>query len=1207
MRKKFNFKRFALFLAAVICVSVFVFNGKEITYTSYKTIAKLLYGSNDVTLTLTKQDDTHSWSLSGQTILYTNTESNVTYYINIFKEGVVQPFELVDDTYVATLDSGSDYIVEVVTDSELNADPTDLCFDAFDGCLWLEEQQQDYQNGRKARSGELAFSENMDLNVTLRMKTMCDRVNCEISGMNVQMESAGGYVDAEHDNVWVNLYYGAVSTHVYDGEDSLTYATTTRYLGSIDSNTYEWIDERNWDDVDSVLINIDLLSNDEERAGILEWVQVQRLYNVEDQIMVYGVADEEYAEYGTIAWDTDLNTTIVSSGVTVSVEEVNIMGHMVRPYAVLVTGRIRSVNEQPMPGNTEYTITFGGTYDSENNEITYNVGGEDVVIDATPLAGLIVDDALVTNNKDAFALTIDNYDFGEMTAFAVSTIENDDFQTPLDVWYDSEHEEYILFFRPSDPQVMSLPSSFRVDILPGGNNQFEQNTIEFSLAEIEDNSALFDIDNDGGVDVIATVIGYDEFDSPFDVEIDSETKKFNYTRETFESVVTHYEYQDEEWVEVEDHVNGQRIREKILLSGYEIKDMDVWLYAEDYNSKLSPLNNDILTYEKVDEDYILTIESPYGWFPNTLKLAVTKKYEYPEDMNNFVSFTFEHDDTDVTVDENVVTFDLGEDTVNLVINSDNEAINIRPNLLEWNEPTTVEYHLDVKDLDEVEFSLVGFDPETMEITYDMSGARGVVNVIYEDEVYKVDFSNIVLNNWMDLRIDYISKETFDGRAYFVWVCGDNDYICYHYVTNLSGRTFLTNSEGLIILDDNGEPFQSFTINYIPVETLTDQSGHGIDFITLVNGTIENGVSDINSIKSANWVRAKDVEVAPGEFDNNLTKSDIFGISEEDFVALGCDEFAMPLMEIIAEHFESSPEEITQIIEETFGDDYDTVVTCFKGRLDLDPTGGVSGQNSNTTNGDRNFRATIYTEDYVGITFDASPLNYTFFPSYWDQVFFTDTRDITGSSEDYPIEYETYLLEPYLRFKTGAYSAHNIVSVEAINVSGKAVTIDNNEGIFTITFNSNYYDKVEFRLTDEAGNEYYLLVNRNLVNIWNRDDKVYFELYYPIDFMYDDFKVVATIYTREGESLEIINASAIEYEDTNFYIEEGTMYQSGGKNLFFSQYALDISEYEDIESIYFTVVLDDAFDDEDTYGGTFAGSGKGFMYIPEEEHNYGGEE
>ena len=286
-------------------------------------------------------------------------------------------------------------------------------------------------------------------------------------------------------------------------------------------------------------------------------------------------------------------------------------------------------------------------------------------------------------------------------------------------------------------------------------------------------------------------------------------------------------------------------------------------------------------------------------------------------------------------------------------------------------------------------------------------------------------------------------------------------------------------------------------------------------------------------------------------------------------------------------------EYTKALED---EDYD-----LKRAFLIDPTGAVDAKNTLCTNGDRTFRATIYDENaYEGITFETNEENYTYFLESWDPIFFSSTFDISGTTKASPLECSSYMLEPYLKFNVSENSLYDIASVTALDVNSGAVTITNNLGEYTIRFNSNYYDKVEFEVTDTEGNNYYFLVNRVISEVSDtyresRENsentvKTRFRLIYPEDTSYEDYETVATITYKDGT----VETRNVEASKVTMQVMDGsfvTDYEfEAGKGLRSAYYLTAVTG--DMSSVDYTVFKKGALDSTENYGGTFAGSNKG---------------
>lgn len=331
---------------------------------------------------------------------------------------------------------------------------------------------------------------------------------------------------------------------------------------------------------------------------------------------------------------------------------------------------------------------------------------------------------------------------------------------------------------------------------------------------------------------------------------------------------------------------------------------------------------------------------------------------------------------------------------------------------------------------------------------------------------------------------------------------------------------------------------SYDINYVSVYELTDESGKNNHYTF--------------GQEPANWVLASDMEEG-GAVKENLTKEYVFGDGQYDM------------------------------------------------GVQLDPCGAKSGAHSICTNGDRNFRATIYEEGYQAIKFDTSEDMVDFFPNFWDQTFYSSTVDISGTTLENPAVFETYLLNGEVFFSAGEHSSA-ITSVKPLGVDEDAIDVYNQDEQWAIWFRSNYYDHVVFEVIAEGGAKYYIRIARVTFNISDnfapgqKNKKVIASFYYPNgagwETNYESFDVIATKVKKDG-SRETAIVQAIDMVDP-LTGEMVTRDSDGGKNLRMSFYSVDIND--NVAGVYFTVVYKGALDSgKEFYNGTFSGSGKGIYY------------
>ena len=269
-------------------------------------------------------------------------------------------------------------------------------------------------------------------------------------------------------------------------------------------------------------------------------------------------------------------------------------------------------------------------------------------------------------------------------------------------------------------------------------------------------------------------------------------------------------------------------------------------------------------------------------------------------------------------------------------------------------------------------------------------------------------------------------------------------------------------------------------------------------------------------------------------------------------------------------------------------------------LAIDPTGAVNGASTVCTNGNRDFRATIYADTFEGLDFSVNPNDYTYFPDFWDSVFASNTVDISGSTAENPSVYESFLLEPTVHFSTADNSANAITGIKALDVPAGAVAItgDATNG-YDIKFNSNFFDSVVFEITSASEN-YYLEIVRTALQVHDNfgpdmtePGKVIASLYYDEGQDYRSYEVYATIYNSDGTTtMKKAEAVEIDMDNLGNPMPAGTYVWEAGKGLKYSNFAVEVSD--DVVGVAFNVVEAGALSGE-SYGGSYLGSGIGAYY------------
>lgn len=267
---------------------------------------------------------------------------------------------------------------------------------------------------------------------------------------------------------------------------------------------------------------------------------------------------------------------------------------------------------------------------------------------------------------------------------------------------------------------------------------------------------------------------------------------------------------------------------------------------------------------------------------------------------------------------------------------------------------------------------------------------------------------------------------------------------------------------------------------------------------------------------------------------------------------------------------------------------------------IDPCGAENGNSTVCTNGDRQFRATIYDDTtFEGVAFSQNENDYTYFPKFWDNVFFTNTVDISNSTVEEPAVYEAFLIEPTIHFGKADNSVNEFTGIRALNVPDGAVTITGNAASgYDIKFGSNFFDNVVFEITT-ANETYYLEIVRTAIQAFDtngpeeENPKVVAEAYYDSSESYSDYEVYATIHYKDGSThMQKMTVSEITDDGFGNRPAPGTYEMEAGKGLKCAQYSVPLTD--DMEGIDFNAVKSGALSGA-SYGGSYFGSDNGVYY------------
>lgn len=384
----------------------------------------------------------------------------------------------------------------------------------------------------------------------------------------------------------------------------------------------------------------------------------------------------------------------------------------------------------------------------------------------------------------------------------------------------------------------------------------------------------------------------------------------------------------------------------------------------------------------------------------------------------------------------------------------------------------------------------------------------------------------------------------DGQVYFVWADGDAEdgNFYYHKITNVDGGR----------------------VNYVPVGTITHEGAPGITY-------------DIhNRTRIAHRNNCEDRE----------EQSYAFVWAPRNYEAnQNCFEIA---------------KDLTNFKSLTTTGKFDYLI---ERGMTINSAGAQNGANSVCTMGESAFTMIIYDDAYEGIQVGV-PGEYSYYPSFWDRANHWDTVDVSGTTQDAPAQYETFLLEQTLQLRCAEnWISNSIAYVEPLNVPSKAVTVQQNMSdptAWDITFNSRYYDEVELRVTDSSGQVYYLTLIRSnvaLKSLRTNPEGVYAAVYYPQNDNYQDYQVVLKINYTDGSSETKVLATPIRgIEDENGDVQDA--YEiPGGENLRTAWFKLDgITRGGDPNvSSFFVTVVKDYVPGSEYSGGILTGSGDGIEF------------
>ncbi len=264
---------------------------------------------------------------------------------------------------------------------------------------------------------------------------------------------------------------------------------------------------------------------------------------------------------------------------------------------------------------------------------------------------------------------------------------------------------------------------------------------------------------------------------------------------------------------------------------------------------------------------------------------------------------------------------------------------------------------------------------------------------------------------------------------------------------------------------------------------------------------------------------------------------------------------------------------------------------------INPAIASNYEHSIITNGDMDFRIIVYDTDYDGATIKSSGDN-NLRPDFLGGIFYTDTFDITsGVSKNHPAVLESYLLNDTVTLEASEVSS-NFTSVTALDVPNDAVNITKSGNKFTIKFNSNYYDRVVFKVETADSETYYVMIARVAMKVYEEREnhEIRPTIYYKATNTYSDYQLIANItYKNNTKEIKVLNpeTNGINDQNTDPFVNEmvGDI-QSGTNSLKKCQFK--ISNSNNIKEVKFTVIRANSLNNN-VYLGTFTGSSDGLVF------------
>ena len=435
--------------------------------------------------------------------------------------------------------------------------------------------------------------------------------------------------------------------------------------------------------------------------------------------------------------------------------------------------------------------------------------------------------------------------------------------------------------------------------------------------------------------------------------------------------------------------------------------------------------------------------------------------------------------------------------------------------------------------------------------------------IFDIDNYSGAFETITQNTTLTIS-ERQQQPGFDGRVLLIWQCGEET--CKHEfnLENPQQMTYVLDST----IKDDADPQLVFDLK-----------------------------KALNGESNAAYVLPSDLE----EWEAIYTQTH----ANYDFRTVDTDLLLNGRMREIEEEYEQNgtcqhtgnPGEFEQCIDQHA---HPTIVD--RGLSSRLSNGQEMGANSHIAYGDNNFKITVYTDDYVGLKEDESTYNYR---RERFETMYSESKDISGTTKENPYVLDTLLIEGKAIISSNNINGVEFKEVKALDVPEGAIEITKIEnGKFKIEFNSNFFDRTVFEITDTNNQKYYVRIVRSILDISVHNGNTVINknnTYVEVDLLFDDqqswdeYEVNATIVFNDGtyKKQTLTNLKAIDKGGANvFYTEEIDF----GEHLKTAAFGLDLDGdehyFESIEGIYINVRKSGST--EENYAGTYAGNGRGLF-------------